>query len=242
LNVLHLFSADQRSSLFFLCIMLITLTEILLKKEYFYKKFRIESGLSFPKSTFMLSADEKKILYFEYILSKLLEWYEHSKGAKFPNDFSILKSLKLLFFVAAASSKIKEESLLLNNVFNDFVAMPYGHVESNLYDLIRRVQGDLTKYHVDNKELVEKENVEWNDLITELNPEILKEIVEAINYLRIQNSNLVLLSPFDLVNLSHAWHSWKSHYNKALRNNAKSEKIPTKVIETEDKVFNLLTY
>jgi hypothetical protein len=189
-----------------------------------------------------MNEDQRKILYFEYVLQELFNWYVGITKVKYPNDFSILKSLKLLFFVVAASTRTKKESLLLNNVFNDFVAMPYGHVESNLYDLLRREQGQLSKFNLNNEGLIEKDDPGWDLLLTELNSEILTEITDAISYLRTQNKDLVLLTPFDLVNLSHAWHSWKSYYNKALRNNVRSEKIPIKVIETEDKVFNLTTY
>lgn len=188
----------------------------------------------------MLSNEERKILYFEYILKRLLQWYAEYNQKESPNDFSILKSLKLLFFVAASSSHMQaRKSRLLNEIFNDFVAMPYGHVESNLYDILKRRKGDLNFFTITNKELTSKDQSNLGLALGGVDQEILAEIDAAIAYLKKLNPRLVLLSPFDLVNLSHAWHSWKSYYNRALLNSSQSERIPVSIIESEDKVFNL---
>ena len=51
------------------------------------------------------------------------------------NDLSVLKIMMLLFFTVAASVKQDDEGLL--KVFNNFVAMPIGHIESDVWDIIK---------------------------------------------------------------------------------------------------------
>ena len=57
-----------------------------------------------------------KIAAFQYILYKLNEWYKDNNGEK-ENDLSILKAMKLLFFVSGVDT---EKHLL--STFDNFQA------------------------------------------------------------------------------------------------------------------------
>ncbi len=180
---------------------------------------------------------ENKIFHFEFVLKKLLEWYEVSNAGKKENDLSVLKALKLLFFVAASNSE-KDSSELLENVFDNFVAMPYGHVESDVYTKIRNTQGSLNFYVINNVKTNIKADVNISELENKIDSKYKIEIESAVNTLKRINPNLINLSAFELVDLSHAWYSWKM-YHVPYRRGISSQKIPTDVIKKEDKIFSL---
>lgn len=168
---------------------------------------------------------------FEYYVTKLLDWYRDSFGNTENNDLSTLKVLKLLFFGTAISSDIEDSSTLLDSPFNRFYAMPYGHVESEIYDSIR------------NQEFV---NLTIDNVSSRINPdasypidEIKHKIDRSINKLREVNPSLISMTPYELVELSHRWYSWQFYFNKAQKNGSYSELIPSEMIKQEQKFFNL---
>lgn len=67
------------------------------------------------------------------------------------NDLSVLKIMMLLFFTVAASVKQDDEGLL--KVFNNFVAMPIGHIESDVWDIIKYKKGIIGQFRISNKGL-----------------------------------------------------------------------------------------
>jgi uncharacterized phage-associated protein len=176
---------------------------------------------------------EQKALYFEYVLTRLLSWYEDS-NVNAQNDFSILKSIKLLFFVSAAGGN-KERNRLIEEVFDNFVAMPYGHVESDVYDEIKIKNGRLSYFQIDNNRTTITQQFDRSVL----DQSITSNIDDAISFLQQANPNLVHLSPFDLFDLSHAWYSWQKYYAMAKQQGQRSIFIPGNVIIGEDKIYSL---
>lgn len=168
---------------------------------------------------------------FEYYVVKLLEWYNEKAGDVENNDLSTLKVLKLLFFGTAISTEEAGANTLLDNPFNRFYAMPYGHVESEIYDSIRKKRFD---------------NLTINNVNSIINPalnfqegDIKNKIDLSIAKLKEANSNLILMTSFELVELSHRWYSWQFYFNKAQRNGSFSELIPAEMIKLEQKFFSL---
>jgi len=176
---------------------------------------------------------DQKARYFEYVLKALLDWYAEKAGND-TNDFNILKSIKLLFFVSAAGGN-KEENQLIEQVFDNFVAMPYGHVESDVYDEIKLNQGHLEFFQIDNNRTRTHQTFHSHDL----DPLITNQIDRAVNFLFVANPGLVHMSSFDLVNLSHAWYSWQKYYALAVQQGQRSIAIPAEVIIQEDKIYSL---
>ena len=172
---------------------------------------------------------------FQYLMFRLIEWYKESyKTSSQPNDLSVLKSLKLLFFVSAVDTKIdKKNTLLDNNLFDKFVAMPFGHVESEIYTSIKN--NEFEQVEITNKLTTLKGNIE--DLKT---PKHIADLIDSsINSLKKINPRLINSSAFDLVELSHSWYSWKFYYKKATNASKHRESIPVKVIKSEVKNFHL---
>ncbi len=186
------------------------------------------------------SNSHNKIYAFEFIINELLEWYKKEKKTETNNnDFSLLKVLKLLFFVSASKAKQNSPSHLLDNVFQSFVAMPYGHVESSIYQTIRDKSGDLNYFKISNQSTTIKERINLKDLNEKIDTTTISEILDSIAHLKEENPHLILMSPFELVDLSHAWYSWKYYYAIANKLGSKSTSIPPEVIKSEDKIFSL---
>lgn len=180
-----------------------------------------------------------KKLAFEYVLYKLIEWYKSAKGQldnvsfNQSNDLSKLKVIKLHFFVSSVNSN--KNSLLA--LFDNFYAMPYGHVESDLYNSIT----SLERYTIDTKILKINEEYIYNldSSFTKLTLGYKNEIDEAIQSLNLENSSLITYSALDLVELSHNYFSWKFAFNNARQSQKYSEPIPSQLIKEEVKYFSL---
>lgn len=178
-----------------------------------------------------------KLLYFEYILDKLLYWYVEGGSLEQANDLSILKSIKLLFFVSAVRANPGNDNNLIENVFNEFTAMPYGHVESDIYSILKRRNGDLNCFRFEENSLIRK--IDFEPYSVTLEQIFLDEIDLSINQIKEINFNLINESPFNLVELSHAWFSWRKNYTLGKSKGSHSWKIPAIDIINEIKNFNL---
>ena len=121
------------------------------------------------------------------------------------------------------------------DTFNNYVATPYGHVESDVYEKIIK-RKDYDRLKIDNKktELFKPDQISKN-----LDQNIAKKIDESINLLSKINPNLINFSSFELVDLSHSWYSWQKYYAEAQKENKKSCMIPTDFIKAEHKIYQL---
>ena len=149
-----------------------------------------------------------KITAFEYVLYKLNEWYKENNPTQ-ENDLSILKAMKLLFFVSGVD--------IANNLFgtfNRFQAWQYGHVEADLYNQYSQKKGNFNYLEISREKTILKlsltEFIESISLPDKLKSKIDKDIEE----LKKKNNELINYPAFELVNLSHAYHSWDIYYNK----------------------------
>jgi hypothetical protein len=168
---------------------------------------------------------------FEYVLKCLLMWHKEVTGSK-ENDLSILKVMKVLFFVCA----VREDSIILENVFNNFYAMAYGHVEKDILETIKNTGGVLSCYTIDARQVTAANNaISFKDV----SEEIKDDINASIQALKSKNPKMITLSQFDLVKLSHAWYSWQHFYDQAKRDGTFAAFIPTSFIKNEDKVYDL---
>lgn len=187
----------------------------------------------------MAIVNKEKLLAFEYVLYQLTNWYMTKNDISNYEDFNSnnnlnkLKVIKLHFFVTAINSQ--NNNLL--SLFNKFYAMPYGHVESDIYNDLNK----LELFTIDSKQLYIKnpENLELN-CFSSLNQKHLNEINESIDMLKLKNPNIINYNALDLVEISHTWFSWISMFSFARKNNRNSELIPNKLILEESKNFELV--
>lgn len=174
--------------------------------------------------------NEHKIPAFEYMVIKLMEWFNEENPGK-PNDLTLLKTMKLCFFVTAANSDSHFSFSLIDNVFNRFVAMPYGHVESDLYKHLKKGEIKNVKIYTNSPaEKIEEPT---------LDPATRTAIDQAVSFLRTKDKSFINHSANDLVVLSHRFFSWKFFFQKARLRGVYSIDIPGSVIKSEAKFYYL---
>lgn len=174
-----------------------------------------------------------KLNYFEYFLSVLLDKVDNAMN----NDFSILKVQKLLFLTVAIDSGKNKNNILINNIFDNFVAMPYGHVESDIYSAIR--SDEFKFYSITSSKTLIKDSKQFDVEILELESTKKTSIDLAINTLLLENKSLLNESPFNLVELSHQYRSWRKYFREANLRGVNSIQIPKQEIIDEEKYFHL---
>lgn len=183
----------------------------------------------------MTSKHQLKADCFEFLMDELVEWVKE-KGGNPKRDLNLLKIIKLNFFIAAASSSEISEGLL--TVFDEFYALPYGHVESDVYNIIKgKSIARLNKY------TIVSNGINWSDVnIMSIEDNYSNAIKSSIGKIRDIDPDFVLRPAGYLVDLSHMWRSWKLMYSTAKSLNKHAIKIPTNLIQTESKIFKLSVY
>ncbi|SEJ45332.1 Protein of unknown function [Dyadobacter koreensis] len=172
-----------------------------------------------------------KVKAFEYLIDGFVTWYIREKpGSDYTADFTKLKLIKLLFFVSAVNADTDNDGLL--DVFDNFYALPFGHVESDVYDNL----GQSAKYTVSRSRLIRNNVPEgYFDEINHLKTRLDESLLSIIS----KNRSLVSYSASDLVELSHQWYSWKSTFSLARSINKFSLPIDPLIIKKESKIYRL---
>ena len=175
-----------------------------------------------------MALSENKKYAFEYIVYKLVQWSEEM-GIDPLVNLSKLKIIKLHFFICANSTTPNNSGLL--KTFDKFFAMPFGHIESEIYSAI--LNDELEYYLIENNSISFKKNFEKKNFGDK------NDIDNSVDELKIKNINLISYNAFDLVDLSHSWTSWSSMYNLAQSRDKFSIEIPETLIQKEQKFYSL---
>lgn len=166
-----------------------------------------------------------KIKCFEYFIDSL---YSNEGGKVY--SFTPLKIIKLLFFTSAASIDVDPQNNLLV-IFDNFVAMPYGPVESDIYNSITR--NALNKYRIS----IDGCKIKEPTMELNINPKYKDLINKSIDKLKEKNNDIFNYTPFELVDISHKWSCWKNSYEIALQFNKNSYSIPSESIKQSIKYY-----
>ncbi|WP_275315327.1 type II toxin-antitoxin system antitoxin SocA domain-containing protein [Tenacibaculum bernardetii] len=169
---------------------------------------------------------------FKNIFSLLKEWYKEELNYSeddfnLHNDFSILKLIKLQFFVAAINSK--ENDSILSGY--DFFAMPYGPVETDTYKKIK--SSGIEGLNIDRYSTKILSNFSF------VESHLHEEIINSIGILKKNEPKLIIADASDLVELSHKWNSWKRNYSLARIKGNFSARIPNEEIVNDNKTLSL---
>ncbi|WP_053003822.1 hypothetical protein [Sphingobacterium sp. Ag1] len=169
-----------------------------------------------------------KVLLTKFMLLEFSKWFSEFKPIE-SNDLSILKALKLIFFACSITSS--KDNSLLKNGFN-FVAMPLGHVETDIYDAYKGKQfgGVIDVTGVSNIDLLHTDFGSLSDALK-------AAAISAILALKAENKKLILESPSNLVELSHKYSSWINNFRKAKNIGQLSWPIPSNEIIDEEKYY-----
>lgn len=167
---------------------------------------------------------------FEYSIDKFIEWHQELSGD--PNgwktNFTKLKLIKLNFFLSAVNANEVDDGLL--DIFDNFYAMPYGHVEFDIYNNI-----SLSNKYLINTGNLGVRNKEYN--FHHLPVDIKLKIDTSIELLKNENKFIINYGSFKLVELSHQWYSWINMRHLARLRNEPSIYIPISLIKSEGKLF-----
>lgn len=145
-----------------------------------------------------------KIKVFEEILFHLNEWYkEQNPNKDKENDLSVLKTMKLLFFVSGADSENH-----LFDIFNKFQAWQYGHVEADIYSAYSEKGGNFDNFTLDRNRLIFRDEYQFEG------GSFSEKIKGNIQILKDENPDLISYEAFRLVDISHSYLSWDIYYNK----------------------------
>lgn len=184
----------------------------------------------------VLSFNEMKLNAFEYVVLRLIEWQKEI-NLNDKNDISSLKALKMLFFVVAAISKNGRKNILLKEVFSEFFAMPFGHMEKFIFDTLREKDGNLNYFQMDNKEAQLKPDADLEAIESSFPGRWRWEIDYGIEVLKNKHSHLINFHAFKLIDLSRSWYSWAKTYSLAKGEGSNSKKIDIQDIISEDKIY-----
>lgn len=172
-----------------------------------------------------MDAKQKAFVFF---CKKLYDWYsEHHKPEH--NDLSVLKVLKLLFFVAAFR---RNDGRDLLDIFDNFQAMPYGPVEMDIYGNFMKIntQSPLKISRVsmllDEKVKYPKENSVDNRMIN-----------DSINEIKSQYPKLITYDAFKLVDITHKWDSWTITRNFAALKGQNTWPMKKSIIRKDKQFF-----
>ena len=148
-----------------------------------------------------------KIFAFDYMLTLFIEWRREviTPSITCPGSLNKLSVLKLLFFTASLQSD-KGDDLL--DTFNKFYALPYGPVESDIYNAI--LKNALPSYKVSDTKIEKKDISPLPYPIDDFSA-----VKAAVERLINKNEELVLMRSFQLVDITHRWDSWKSAFEFA---------------------------
>ena len=166
---------------------------------------------------------EEKIACFEYLVDQLRL---RNNGSL--DGFTTLKLIKLLFLVVGVSSNDNEEGL--TRIFNKFSAMPYGPVESDIYNAIQTNR--LNKYRINSSSCTIQEESDIN-----LQEQDSQDINNHIKLLLAKNPRILQWQPFELVDITHKWSCWRTCYNVALTDGKHSIDMPARMIQKSVKYY-----
>lgn len=166
-----------------------------------------------------------KIEAFDYMLHLFEEWrdnHETIKGKPFPK----LTAMKLLFLAAAPKEEGGDDLL---DIFDNFYAMPYGPVESDIYNAIQ--EDKLPSFSVKYRSIEPREGAEPYNA-KRYNGKLYHRVRNAVNDLKEKNEKLVLLNAF-------RWSSWSRAMDFAEFMKQLSAKMSIDSIRDSSKIFDL---
>lgn len=166
-----------------------------------------------------------KIEAFDYMLQLFEEWRDSHEELK-NKPFSKLKAMKLLFLAAAPKEDGGDDLL---DIFDNFYAMPYGPVESDVYNAIQ--EDKLPSFSVKYRSIEPREGAEPYNA-KRYNGKLYHRVRNAVNDLKEKNEKLVLLNAF-------RWSSWSRAMDFAEFMKQLSAKMSIDSIRDSSKIFDL---
>lgn len=164
----------------------------------------------------------QKNSYFEYIVYKLND-LKNEFQIHDDSIFTKLRLQKLLFLVSTINATSDNKGLL--DIFDNFYALPYGPVESDIYDSMNK--NDFTNIKFNGNKCV-LSNLNENTF-TSLDYKYKDLVNNSIQKLKEKGviKEYLEMPVFDLVNITHQWTVWQVAMSIAKMLNSGSESMST---------------
>lgn len=177
---------------------------------------------------------EKKIEAFDYMIYRLVQKQEELTGK--PNDICRAKALKLSFYLTARSIELNKENNLLD-LFDDYWAMPLGHVEMDIYQYLKAKK--FRNVFIDNEHsIVENENFQLDEDIKKLIDETIDDFTTNE-----KTKHLISYDGYKLCEVNRKlWFSFKVSYQRAREKGLHWEKIDNELIRLETKIYKEMLF
>lgn len=170
-----------------------------------------------------------KLVCFEFLMQEFIQWYKETTNNNDLQSFTRLKIHKLLFLTAAVNASVEDKKLL--DIFDNFYAMQYGPVESDIYNAM--VNNSFSYLSFSNRVLEYKENT----TLPSIEESLQNKIQEAIEAIKAENQDLIKYPASKLVDITHKWSSWKYAMEIADIFGKGSEKMTIESICNDEKHF-----
>lgn len=163
---------------------------------------------------------------FVFFCHLMHDWYRSELSTN-TNDLSVLKTMKLLFFVAAVK---KSDGTDLLDIFDDFRAMPHGPVEMTIYPQIRHINATSSILINQGSMCIVKTRPSIDD-------QLKSKITASVDVLKSKNSKIVTYSAADLVDISRLWEAWRKSFYLAIINHKNIWPMDKKLIRDSKPIF-----
>lgn len=168
-----------------------------------------------------INKDKKQAV--QYILYKLREWWKEENNNK-KDDIGLLKYLLLLYFITVCERKKGNYSLLLDEIFTELYAQPFGSIEIE-------VKAYIGHYIDRNKDIILSE-------VTTIDNKLLKQEIDCqISILKSINKKMISYYSYDLIEVVRSHYSWVLYYRKAEEEKTFSKKIQPEIIKNEERRY-----
>jgi len=169
-----------------------------------------------------LSPIEQKKSNFEYIVYKLND-LKNEFQIQDDSIFTKLRLQKLLFLVSTINATSDDKGLL--KTFDNFYALPYGPVESDIYNLMNNDDFDNIEFNGNQCNLSKLNENTFNSLDNEYK-DLVNDSIEKLKEKGVIKEYLEM-PVFDLVNITHQWTVWQVAMSIAKMLNSGSESMST---------------
>ena len=161
-----------------------------------------------------------KIELFEYLVYLLEQWKAEINATE---KFTKLRLQKILFFAAAINATEEEHPLL--DIFDRFFAMPYGPVELDIYESMKK--NEFNHLHFNGIEC--QSNFQSFD-VSSINPKNRNDINNAVRALKGVGFDYLSAPVYNLVEITHKWSAWQIAMDISKMSGSLQERMTTEDI------------
>lgn len=157
---------------------------------------------------------------FEYLVFLLEQWRNEIQAT---GSFTKLRLQKILFFAVAINATKENHPLL--DVFDKFYAMPYGPVELDIYESMKKNEFEYIKFNG-----IECQVNFHNFDVSSFASPYKKDIDYSVQSLKGVGFDYLSAPVYDLVEITHKWSAWRIAMDISKISGSRQERMTTEDI------------